>query len=80
MNKKWKPKIEEDKINWFDSINDKLSLVHNIEKDNLKEFLNPTEKSIYPTKLLLNIKPFVMRMVKAFKEGERIVVVGDVDY
>lgn len=63
---------------WMDGIHNKLSKIHNI--DNLKEFLKPSEHYINPTNKLMNIKPFVMRLVKAFKEGEHIVIIGDVDY
>lgn len=78
MKNNWKQK-KDIEFNWMDSTQSKLGQLHDIDTENIKKFIKPSKKELSNTRKLLNIKPFILRIVKAFEEKENIVVIGDPD-
>lgn len=67
------------KINKGDSLIDKLCNVKGIKKEDVDEFLTPTEKSLVPAEDLKNGEEASERIINAINNDEKIVVSADND-
>ena len=87
MNKKWefynsdKEKIEE--ISKKFNINELVATVlvnrRIIDENTIKIFLDPTRADFYDPYLLPDMEKAVLRMIKAIKKREKVMIYGDYD-